>query len=252
MLQQTILDTQEITTSTRTTGPLAHDPCMMLVQTGLDPFGASHIEPIRVPGVTLDGYSPRFAQGYAWGRETYYADVDDAVNADGTPHRGTFTQHDLDTGAVRIEQVKDIRPGAIVQLIRDVIEDERGDYEDVSFMERVGCIVGYIATCVERSYGMACTQCGRGPGLCSCSTTPVQVIVEPFPVPCSLVTTETPTHVLEVSEGCLTIDSKAFPDDCVCLSQEDTEKMLELLLIARYGLHPDEPQAPASQEEARA
>ena len=43
------------------------------------------------------------------------------------------------------------------------------------------------------------------------------------------VTIETANHVIEVSEGCLTIGTKQFPDDCVSLSQEETEEVLKLL-----------------------
>ena len=45
----------------------------------------------------------------------------------------------------------------------------------------------------------------------------------------NIVTTETDNHVIEVSEGCLTIGTKQFPDDCVSLSQEETEEVLKLL-----------------------
>ncbi len=41
---------------------------------------------------------------------------------------------------------------------------------------------------------------------------------------------ETAKHVIEVSEGCLTIGTKEFPDECVSLSQEETEEVLKLLL----------------------
>ena len=40
---------------------------------------------------------------------------------------------------------------------------------------------------------------------------------------------ETVNHVIEVSEGCLTIGTKQFPDDCVSLNQEETEEVLKLL-----------------------
>ena len=41
---------------------------------------------------------------------------------------------------------------------------------------------------------------------------------------------ETDAHVIEVSEGCLTIGTKRFPDDCVSLSLQETEEVLKLLL----------------------
>lgn len=46
---------------------------------------------------------------------------------------------------------------------------------------------------------------------------------------------ETNSHVIEVSEGCLTIGTKRFPDDCVSLSQQETEEVLKLLLRWRQG-----------------
>jgi hypothetical protein len=47
---------------------------------------------------------------------------------------------------------------------------------------------------------------------------------------------ETDAHVIEVSEGCLTIGTKRFPDDCVSLSLQETEEVLQLLLRWRHGL----------------
>ncbi len=44
------------------------------------------------------------------------------------------------------------------------------------------------------------------------------------------VSVETANHVIEVSEGCLTIGTKEFPDDCVALTQEETQEVLKLLL----------------------
>ena len=47
------------------------------------------------------------------------------------------------------------------------------------------------------------------------------------------VSIETASHVIEVSEGCLTIGTKEFPDDCVSLSHEETEEVLKLLLATQ-------------------
>jgi hypothetical protein len=44
------------------------------------------------------------------------------------------------------------------------------------------------------------------------------------------VSTETSAHILEIYEGCLTIGTKKFPDDCVSLTQEETEDVTRLLL----------------------
>ncbi len=41
--------------------------------------------------------------------------------------------------------------------------------------------------------------------------------------------TDTSTHTIEVSEGCLTIGEHTFPDNCVTLSPEDTQAVLSLL-----------------------
>lgn len=47
---------------------------------------------------------------------------------------------------------------------------------------------------------------------------------------------ETANHIIEVSEGCLTIGTKTFPDDCVSLTPEETEKVLRLLLIGTHAI----------------
>jgi hypothetical protein len=52
---------------------------------------------------------------------------------------------------------------------------------------------------------------------------------------------ETDAHVIEVSEGWLTIDTKRFPDDCVSLSPEEAEEVLRLLLTWKHGRHTDVP-----------
>src|SRR6266852_3821148 len=46
---------------------------------------------------------------------------------------------------------------------------------------------------------------------------------------------ETDAHVIEVSEGCLTIGTKIFPDNCVSLSLEETEEVLRLLLRRKHS-----------------
>lgn len=53
----------------------------------------------------------------------------------------------------------------------------------------------------------------------------------------NIVSTETDRHVIEVSEGCLTIGTKQFPGDCVSLTPEETMEALKLLLAERYGPH---------------
>lgn len=50
-----------------------------------------------------------------------------------------------------------------------------------------------------------------------------------------LVSTETDTHVIEVSEGCLTIGTKDFPDNCVSLTPEETDEVLKMLLWWKEG-----------------
>ena len=49
---------------------------------------------------------------------------------------------------------------------------------------------------------------------------------------------ETATHVIELYEGCLTIGTKKFPDDCVSLTSEETEAVLKLLLLSRGTAQP--------------
>jgi uncharacterized protein YjfI (DUF2170 family) len=48
-----------------------------------------------------------------------------------------------------------------------------------------------------------------------------------------LVSIETNTHTIEVSEGCLTIGEHTFPDNCVTLSPEATQVVLKALLAAQ-------------------
>ena len=48
---------------------------------------------------------------------------------------------------------------------------------------------------------------------------------------------ETTAHVIEVSEGYLTIDTKRFPDACVCLRPQEAEEVLQALLWWKYGSH---------------
>lgn len=51
----------------------------------------------------------------------------------------------------------------------------------------------------------------------------------------STISIETDAHMIEVSQGCLTIGTKRFPDDCVSLSPQETENVLNLLLYWRRG-----------------
>lgn len=44
---------------------------------------------------------------------------------------------------------------------------------------------------------------------------------------------ETSAHIIEISEGWLTIDTKRFPDDCISLHPDEVEELLKLLLIYR-------------------
>ena len=48
---------------------------------------------------------------------------------------------------------------------------------------------------------------------------------------------ETTAHVIEVSEGYLTIDTKRFPDACVCLRPQEAEEVLQALLWWKYDSH---------------
>ena len=51
---------------------------------------------------------------------------------------------------------------------------------------------------------------------------------------------ETNTHLIEICEGCLTIGTKQFPDDCVSLAREETEEVLRLLFRWKYDAAPGE------------
>jgi hypothetical protein len=46
-------------------------------------------------------------------------------------------------------------------------------------------------------------------------------------------TVSTEIHLIEVSEGCLTIGEYQFPDNCVSLSPEETTRLLHILLAAQ-------------------
>lgn len=48
-------------------------------------------------------------------------------------------------------------------------------------------------------------------------------------------TVETAHHVIELSEGCLTIDEKQFPDGCVSLDAEEAKMAVRSWLEHRYG-----------------
>lgn len=47
---------------------------------------------------------------------------------------------------------------------------------------------------------------------------------------------ETAVHAIEIHEGCLTIATKRFPDSCISLTPEETEKVLKLLLISTHAV----------------
>jgi hypothetical protein len=51
----------------------------------------------------------------------------------------------------------------------------------------------------------------------------------------ALISVETDALAIEVSEGCLTIGTKQFPDDCISLTEEETEEVLKVLLHWKYG-----------------
>jgi hypothetical protein len=51
-------------------------------------------------------------------------------------------------------------------------------------------------------------------------------------------TIETTNHMIEVSEGCLTIGTKRFPDDCVSLTSKETVEVLKLLLMGAHDVVP--------------
>lgn len=53
------------------------------------------------------------------------------------------------------------------------------------------------------------------PALVSSQSTPLSV--------------ETTNHVIELYEGCLTIGTKSFPDDCISLSEDETLQILQFL-----------------------
>lgn len=51
----------------------------------------------------------------------------------------------------------------------------------------------------------------------------------------ALIFVETDALAIEVSEGCLTIGTKQFPDACISLTEEETEEVLKVLLRWKYG-----------------
>ncbi len=54
----------------------------------------------------------------------------------------------------------------------------------------------------------------------------------------NLISVETENHVIEVCDGCLTIGTKQYPDDCVSLTQEETEQAMKILITWKYGSGP--------------
>ena len=61
------------------------------------------------------------------------------------------------------------------------------------------------------------------------------------------ISTETATVVIEVSGGCLTIGEHLFPDNCISLSVQDTQQVLEAILTWKYGLQ----EIPGDEEDAQ-
>lgn len=53
------------------------------------------------------------------------------------------------------------------------------------------------------------------------------------------VSANTPEVAIEIVDGCLTIGEQTFPDNCISLSPEDTQTLLDTLLISAQGLTPD-------------
>jgi hypothetical protein len=49
----------------------------------------------------------------------------------------------------------------------------------------------------------------------------------------TIISVETQTHTIEVYEGCLFIGENTFPDNCVSLSPEITQVVLNALLAAQ-------------------
>jgi hypothetical protein len=54
----------------------------------------------------------------------------------------------------------------------------------------------------------------------------------------AIVSIETDSHLIEISEGWLTIGTKQFPDDCVSLAPQEAEEVLKALLQWKYGSDP--------------
>ncbi len=55
-----------------------------------------------------------------------------------------------------------------------------------------------------------------------------------------VVSSETADHVIEVAGGCLTIGTKAFPDNCVSLNVEETLETLKVVLLYYNQIVEDE------------
>jgi hypothetical protein len=152
-------------TVTRITEPLsASDPFTMTIDVpNLLPVGK---DTLRVPGVIVQDCDPLFIEGYSWGRDCYFIDVDALLNADGTPHKGPFTLEDFASGAVHDEKVRDLTSSLLMRHIAEVMCHQEF-VSTFSETERLGCIVGYIVACTEEAHGLLCPQCGRSTGLCT-------------------------------------------------------------------------------------
>ena len=235
MKQQTTIDTTHATPNvTRTTGPLAQSiiesvqciepPSIYLVPQGVnDPYSMvvpvmSNDERVTVPGVLLD--DPEFAGGYACGRALY----SDAVNAI-VDQAGNIVERVLVSQLpfVKPVKVRDITDQDAITFIAETLAWECDEWtgEPIPLACRAGIIFGYIHACVQSA------QVTQDDGFS---------LPDGFP---NHVTVDMGRHRAEVQdEGFLTIEAKGYPIPLVHLESQETEQLLETLLIAKYGLHP--------------
>lgn len=138
------------------------DAFSAIVPSGTDYHGTPQVERVRVPGCIIADADPDFPMAYSLGRDLYMDDVYELQWADGSSKRMevTFEQFHL----LRSCKVRDISSGELVQTILHELVMLRE--EEYTRVEVAAILTGYIAACVEESYGFTCPRCGRSQGCC--------------------------------------------------------------------------------------
>jgi hypothetical protein len=125
------------------------------------------VQKVHIPGILLRDGDPEFAEGYVWGGDCYYDEVETLVWPDGTVMTGTVTEEQLTIA--RSQKVRDITIDDVLNLFAEMKDYPEKEEERASVPCRVGMIVGYIAACIETYYDLTCKKCGANPATCTCT-----------------------------------------------------------------------------------